>query len=171
MDSTSDRIAELETRLRRMEDELAIRNLILSYGPAADTGLAEAAASAWSEDGLYDWDANAPPFRGRDDIAVMLRSDAHQHLLESGVAHFTGPPLIEVAGDRATALGYTMVLRRDGDTRRFSLWRISAARWELAREDGSWQVRRRTHRLLSGRLAARSVFAPESMDPDPEDQR
>ncbi|MGI8755513.1 MAG: nuclear transport factor 2 family protein, partial [Acidimicrobiales bacterium] len=167
----TDRIEELETRLRRVEDELAIRDVILSYGPAADTGRAEVAASAWSEDGTYDWDASAPPFGGRDDIAAMLRSDAHQHLLDTGVAHVAGPPLVELDGDHATALGYTMVMRRDPETRRFSLWRVSAARWELERRDGSWQVRRRTHRLLDGRLAAQEVFAERVTETAPEAHR
>lgn len=171
MDPGTDRIEELEARLRRVEDELAIRELILSYGPAADTGRAEAAASAWCEDGTYDWDATAPPFRGRDDIAAMLLSDAHQHLLDTGVAHVAGPPLVELAGDHATALGYTMVLRRDTKTGRFSLWRVSAARWELERQDGSWQVRRRTHRLLDGRLAAQAVFAERVTETGPQEHR
>lgn len=166
-----DRIEEVETRLRRVEDELAIRNLILSYGPAADAGLAEAAASAWVPDGTYDWNPSAPPFQGRDDIAAMLRSDAHRHLVETGVAHVAGPPLIELDGDRATALGYTMVLRRDTEAGRFFLWRVSAARWELERRDGSWLVRERTHRLLDGRLAGQEVFAPGPNEPGPEDHR
>ncbi|WP_238434796.1 MULTISPECIES: hypothetical protein [unclassified Frankia] len=33
-------LAALEARLRRVEDEAAIRRLILTYGPAADAGLA-----------------------------------------------------------------------------------------------------------------------------------
>jgi hypothetical protein len=171
VDRGTDRIEELEERLRRVEDELAIRNLLLSYGPAADAGLAEAAASAWAPDGTYDWDATAPPFLGRDDIAAMLRSGAHHHLLDTGVAHVAGPPLIELDRDHATALGYTMVLRRDTEAGRFFLWRVSAARWELERCHGSWVIRRRTHRLLDGRLAAREVFDPASSEASPEDYR
>jgi hypothetical protein len=41
------RIHELTSRLRRLEDESAIGRLVLSYRPAADSGLTAPAASAW----------------------------------------------------------------------------------------------------------------------------
>lgn len=150
--------ATLEQRLRLVEDELAIRRLILSYGPAADGGLSTLAASIWEEDGLYDWDAGREPHHGRLAVDAMLQTDGHRHLIDNGVAHFTGPPMIHLDGDSATALTYSMVLRRDTDTGRFFLWRVSAARWELARFEGAWRVHRRTHRLLDDTGAGRDLF-------------
>ena len=85
---------DIESRLRRVEDELAIRNLVLRYGPAADAGLASEAASIWAEDGVYDWDAEGAPHQGRAAIERMLQSDAHQGLVGAGVAHFAGPLLV-----------------------------------------------------------------------------
>jgi hypothetical protein len=153
-----DVLAELDARLRQIEDELAIRRVILSYGPAADSGMAERAASIWCEDGTYDWDVNRAAHEGRDAVEAMLRGDAHRNIIGGGAAHFSGPPLIEVDGDRATALSYSMVLRREAETGRFFLWRLSAAHWELQRVDDVWQVERRTHRLLDDTGAGRDLF-------------
>jgi len=35
---SEDRITDLEARLRRVEDQLAISNLVASYGPLVDSG-------------------------------------------------------------------------------------------------------------------------------------
>ena len=149
---------DLERRLQRLEGELAVRRAILSYGPAADGGLAEEAASLWLQEGTYDWDPSGPPLEGQAAIEAMLRGDEHRRLIETGVAHFAGPPLIDIRGDRATALTYSLILRRDPDERRYYLWRMSAAKWEFERTDETWRIRRRTHRLLDERGAGRELF-------------
>jgi hypothetical protein len=76
---------ELSLRLDRMEDESAIRRLVLFYGPAADAGLAALAASLWFEDGQYDWDAGGSAFEGRAGVDAMLRGDNHLAVIGSGV--------------------------------------------------------------------------------------
>jgi hypothetical protein len=150
-------LGELAARLRSVEDELAIQRVILSYGPAADAGLAERAGALWADDGEYDWDATRRPLGGPDAVARMLEGDGHQSLIAHGVAHFAGPPLIELDGDRATALSYSFVLRRDDDQRVY-VWRLGAARWEFTRVDGSWRIQRRTHRQLDETGAGRELF-------------
>ena len=144
-------IEELQIRLSRLEDTAAITQLILSYGPAADAGLASFAGRLWLEDGIYDWDAEGEPHQGCAAVEAMLKSDGHQGLMAGGVAHFGGPPVIEIHGDRATALNYSLIMRNEGD--RFYLWRVSAVRWDLERADSRWRVRGRSNRLLdaSGR--------------------
>ena len=52
--TTDDRIAELEQRLLRLEDERAIERMIGSYGPLVDAGEADATADLWAVDGTYD---------------------------------------------------------------------------------------------------------------------
>jgi hypothetical protein len=88
----------------------------------------------------------------------MLLGDAHQSLIAEGVAHFAGPPLVELDGDRATALSYSFVLRREAETRRIYVWRLGAARWEFERVDGAWRIHRRTHRQLDESGAGRELF-------------
>jgi SnoaL-like domain len=153
-----DTVEEFSARLRRVEDELAIQRLILSYGPAADAGLAAMAASVWLEDGQYDWNPESAPFEGQAGVQAMLEGQAHQGLIANGVAHFSGPVLTDIDGDRATALTYSLVMRRDADAGRFYLWRVGAARWDLERDGTSWRARRRTIRLLDESGAGRVLF-------------
>jgi hypothetical protein len=151
-------LEELAARLRRVEDELAIRRVILSYGPAADSGSAARAGALWADDGEYDWDTDRRALVGPDAVERMLLGDGHQSLIANGVAHFAGPPLIELDGDRATALSYSFVLRRDAEEQRTYVWRLGAARWELERVDGTWRIHRRTHRQLDETGAGRELF-------------
>ena len=95
--TVEERLAVLEQRLRRAEDELAIARLVASYGPLADAGDADAVAGVWAEDCEYDVDGWQ--MRSRADIAEMVRSPAHQGLISGGSAHFLGPVHIDVAGD------------------------------------------------------------------------
>jgi len=158
--------SDLENRLRRLEDESAIQRVLMSYGPAADSGQSSFAADLWLEDGEYDWDANGEPHRGSASVDAMLQGDRHKQLMSEGVAHFGGPPLLEVDGDNATAINYSLIMRRDD--KRFYLWRVSAVRWDLERSGSTWRVRRRTNRLLDETGAGRQLFgsALESLDPE-----
>jgi hypothetical protein len=151
-----DELAELEARLRRLEDESAINRLIMSYGPAADAGLTAFAGELWLGAGEYDWDANGTPHEGSAGVDAMLQSDGHQSLIAAGIGHFAGPLLIDLDGDSATALNYSLIMRRKGD--HFYLWRVSAVRWDLARSASGWRVRRRTNRLLDETGAGRELF-------------
>ena len=149
-------LEELERRLRCLEDERAIQRVVIGYGPAADAGLAERAGSLWLEDGLYDWDAAGEPHRGSEGVARMLRADQHQGLIRNGVAHLALPPLIEVDGDRAVAVTYSLVfVRKEGG---YDLWRLSSNRWDLEREGADWRVRRRTNRQLSDSGGGRQLL-------------
>lgn len=149
-------IDELQSRLGRLEDESAITRLIMSYGPAADAGLTSLAGQLWLDDGVYDWDASGTPHQGSAGVDSMLQSDGHQNLIAAGIAHFAGPLLLDVDGDAATAVNYSLIMRREGE--RFYLWRVSAVRWDLARAERGWRVRRRTNRLLDDTGAGRELF-------------
>lgn len=154
--TTEETLEELRGRLRLLEDERAIARVVLSYGPAADAGLASRAGSLWLRDGLYDWDAAGDPHRGSAGVESMLQTDGHLGLIGHGAAHFAGPLLIEVEADRATALNYSLIMRREEN--RFYLWRVSVARWDLERDGSRWRVRRRTNRLLDDSGAGRDLL-------------
>lgn len=70
-------VASLAARLRLVEDELASRQLILTYGPATDAGMSALGGSLWAEDGLYDWDAAGEPHMGAAGVDALLRTDGH----------------------------------------------------------------------------------------------
>lgn len=151
----STRLAALEARLAELEDREAIRNLVASYGPLADSGDAEGVAALWAEDGVYavgGFGENA----GREAIAALIRAPFHQQLMQDGCAHALGPVHIQLDGARALAIGYSVVFRRAG--KGFEAWRVSANRWELEKRNCRWQVRRRRNALLDGVAAARLLL-------------
>lgn len=155
MGDVEDRLAALETEVRRMADERAVTRLVLSYGPLVDSGSADDVAALWETDGVYDVDELL--MSSREEVAAMVRSSGHRGWIQGGCAHFAGPPHVTVDGDEAVAVGYTMMVVRDGE--RFVLRRATANLWRLRRSSDGWQVVRRTNRLLDGRAEARSLFS------------
>jgi uncharacterized protein (TIGR02246 family) len=145
---------ELVARLRRLEDDRDIRQLIASYGPAVDAGDANAAARLWSDDGVYDVDGWR--MEGRADIRAMVRSPAHQNLVAKGCCHFLGPCVVTVTGDEAVAVCESLVLVRDGDG--YRVWRATAHHFALSRTDEQWQITTRTSRVLDGNPDARDLL-------------
>lgn len=152
---TEERLADLERRLQRIDDERAIERLIASYGPLVDAGEADAASRLWATDGTYDvedW-----PMRSRDDVAAMVRSDAHQGLIGRGCCHFLGPAVATVEGDDAVAVCESIVVVHRGEG--FTVWRAGANHFRLQRIAGEWQIVARTTRTLDGKAEARELLS------------
>ena len=147
-------IEELLARVRRLEDERDIARLIASYGPAVDAGDADAAASLWATDGVYDVDGWR--MEGRADVHAMISSQAHQKLVAKGCSHFLGPCVVTVDGDAAVAVCESLVLVRDGDG--YRVWRATAHHFVLRRIDGDWLIATRTSRVLDGNPDAHALF-------------
>lgn len=153
---SDDRIADLERRLRALEDERDIARVIASYGPLVDSGDAEGAAALWVEDGVYDvgdW-----LMTGRSQVAEMIRSDAHQGLIRQGCCHFFGPPVVRVDGDDAVAVcESTLLVRRDAGG--YGIARAGVHLLRLHRENGEWRIVHRTARQLDGTAAGHGLIA------------
>jgi hypothetical protein len=150
-----DRLAQLEQRLQRIEDERAIERVLASYGPLVDAGEADAAAALWATDGSYDVEGWS--MRNRDDVAEMVRSDAHQGLIGSGSAHFLGPAVVTVDEDEAVAVCESVLLLYRDD--RFVVGRAGANYFRLRRIDDRWQIVSRTTRSLDGKTEARQLLS------------
>jgi hypothetical protein len=145
---------DLESRLRRVEDQLAIYQLISSYGPLADGNLHEETAELWTEDGLYDIDLGR--FEGRGEIAGFLRGPLHQGLTAGGCSHILSLPHIVFDGDRAVATNYSQTVKHeDGE---FSIFRSVISRWELVRTTTGWKVERRLNQALNGSAGSREIL-------------
>src|SRR4051794_28126262 len=110
---TDERIAALEARLARLEDEAAIGRLIASYGPLVDAGEADATAQLWATDGGYD--VEGWQMRSRDDVRAMVSSSAHQGLIGRGSSHFLAPAVVTVTGDDAVAVCESVLLMHRDD--------------------------------------------------------
>jgi hypothetical protein len=156
---TEERIDALERRLRLVEDQLAITQLVLAYGPRVDSGSADEVAALWAEDGSYEFQPDAPPLTGRAELAGMVRSAPHQAHLHRGCAHVLTAPHVQIDGDTATATCYSLMHHFVPDTGIFQVSRVSSNRWDLARTVDGWRVVTRTNRLLDGSAEARELFA------------
>jgi hypothetical protein len=149
------RLAELEQRLARIEDERAIERMLASYGPLVDSGEADAAAALWAEDGSYDVEGWS--MTSRADVAAMVRSDAHQKLIGGGSMHFLGPAVATVDGDEAVAVcGSMLVVHHE---KRFVLARSGVNHFRLRRIEGRWQITSRVTRTLNGSSEARELLS------------
>jgi len=152
---TDDRVAKLEERLSRLEDERAIERMIASYGPLVDAGEADATADLWAVDGAYD--VEGWPMRSRDDVAAMVRSDAHQGLIGRGCCHFLGPAVVTVDGDEAVAVCESALFVKS--SKGFAVYRAGANHFRLHRRDGRWQIAHRTTRTLDGGSEAHELLS------------
>ncbi len=144
------RLGVLEERVRRLEDERQVAQVVAAYGPLVDGGDAERVAALWEQDGVYDVDELL--MSGRAQIEAMVRSPAHQRWVAGGCAHLVGPPHVTVTGDEAVAVCHSlMVVHEQGS---FVLRRATANRWRLRRSADGWLVTERTNRVLDGRPEA-----------------
>ncbi|MER6975669.1 nuclear transport factor 2 family protein [Streptomyces carpinensis] len=146
--------SDLERRLRQVEDQLAIYQLISAYGPLADGNLHDEAASLWTEDGVYDIDLGR--FEGREAIAGFLRGELHQTLTTHGCSHILSLPHVVLGENEAVATNYsqTIVLSDDG---RFGVFRAVISRWEFARTSEGWKVTARYNQAMNGSTAAAAL--------------
>jgi uncharacterized protein (TIGR02246 family) len=145
---------ELAARLRRLEDDRDIRQLIASYGPAVDAGDPDAAARLWASDGIYHVDGWR--MEGRAEVHAMVASVAHQNLVAKGCCHFLGPCVVTVSGDSAVAVCESLVLVHDDDG--YDVWRATAHHFVLQRIDDQWRISTRTSRLLDGNPDAHALL-------------
>jgi hypothetical protein len=153
-DPIESRLRELEQRLQLLSDQVEVTQLIASYGPLVDAGVAGDVAALWSEDGSYD--VEGWQMRSRADVEAMVNSDAHQTLIGRGACHFLGPARVTVDGDTAQAVcASLLVVHRDG---KWIVARAGANQFTLNRIDGRWQIVLRTTRALNGSPEARALL-------------
>lgn len=149
------RLTALEARTKTLEDQLAIYQLLATYGPSVDSRSGNATASLWSEDGAYDF--GGEPLVGAERVGSLVNIEPHIHYVAAGCAHVISMPHIVVDGDSAVATGYSRVYLHQGDHWRVE--RVSANRWELTRTASGWRVQNRVNRLLNGQTEARDLLS------------
>lgn len=148
---TEARLAALEVRLQRAEDQLEILNLINTYGPLVDSATAEPAAALWEDGGGYSFtlpNGGIKRLEAPGEIAAMYGWQGHLDLVNTGCAHLSGTPRIEVHGDEAQAVGYSVVILREDD--HWYLWRAAVNHWTLRRTAEGWRITERVNRALDG---------------------
>ena len=142
----------LEARLQKLEDQLAIYQVINGYGYAVDGLNAAAVGECYVDDGIYAV-GDIGEMKGRERIEAITRDPGHLAYVGAGCAHMSSVPHVLIDGDKAVATCHTMVPMH-GDNG-FFIGRLSASRIELARQpDGSWKIVYRQNYMLNGDPAA-----------------
>ena len=153
------RLAELDSRLRAVEDQLEIIRLLTSYGPLVDSGSSAEAVGLWTDGGGYDFavgGGETTRVEAPDELAAVYESDTHMSMVGTGVAHVTSTPRITVAGDQAEAVGYSFVILKESD--RWFVRRGAINWWSLVRTGDGWRISERRNRLLDGSPESRELM-------------
>jgi uncharacterized protein (TIGR02246 family) len=135
-----DKMAVLDRRLRVLEDEREVRELLVRYGFAVDSGDADATAALYTHDCVIDVDRGTAVFHGTEGARGLVTSEAHQAILPR-CAHMIGPLAVRLDGDDAVATGYACVVVQEDDGPR--VWRQGCNRWTLRRTPDGWRIARR----------------------------
>ncbi|MHC6224418.1 nuclear transport factor 2 family protein [Pseudomonas sp. X10] len=146
---------DLESRLRTIEDKLAIYELIAAHPSSADTGADDYTISVYLADGVFDRGPSLDGAKGAENIAAFIRRPEHDEAIGGGLAHFAGLPLIDLRGDIAIVTSYLMIVHLDhegaprelpnhGFSSGYRIHRVVVNRWELERCDGRWKIAKRT---------------------------
>jgi hypothetical protein len=157
MAQIEDRMAALEARVQVAEDHLEILNLLNCYGPLVDSAASEPAAALWAEGGSYDFtlpEGDQRRLVAPGEISDMYSWRGHLDLVEAGCAHLTATPKVSITGDEAEAVGYSLVILREGDG--WIVWRAAVNHWTFTRTAAGWRIVERFNRALTG--------SPESLE-------
>jgi uncharacterized protein (TIGR02246 family) len=136
-------VQTIEQRLQRVEDELAIRRVLVDYAATQDARDYAGYAALFAKDG--EWVNGKSVHKGRAAIQKMLvdlYGPPPPGYVNGESYHITSNPQINVDGNRATARSrHLLVMRGPGGEPTPAL----AGRYEdeLIREDGQWKILRR----------------------------
>ena len=125
-------------------DRIEITELLNRHHMYIDLADAERYAGLYSRDGAYE-----SPFAsvvGRSDIAKMFRNLGASGFTKNK-RHFTGPIMIEVEQERATALSYWWVA--DYANEHPTVFATGTYKDDLQKVDGVWTIARRIQTMDS----------------------
>lgn len=151
----------LEQRVQRMEDESAIRRILIEYGAFLDAKDFGRYAALFAKDG--EWVGGFGRFSGPAAIEKMLID--HLGAPEPGYInktsyHLMSNPIITISGDSAHVTSKYLFVTRSADNKPVP---ALAGRYvdDLVREHGAWKVRRRvTHGVIPYRDGDDPVLPP-----------
>lgn len=170
MSEVEERLAALETRLRELEDEREIRELLSRYGYYADACLDEEYLALFAPDGAMDVSQGGTEepyavlrWEGQEAMRTFLtdRTAAHGGGFAGRSMHLQGNNLtVAVRGDTAVAAGYSFIFHHDGP--QLKLLSASTNEWHLTRESGSWRIALRKRRMLGAPDTAEVLTSTEN---------
>jgi ketosteroid isomerase-like protein len=141
--------ADLLQRIRALEDEKAIREVLVQYGEFLDARDYKAYAQLFASDGV--WSGGFGTFTGPAAIEAMLKDNMGEQpagFINKDNFHLNTTMVVHVNGDTATARSrYLFMTRAEGDRPVAAL----AGRYvdELVRENGQWKIKtRKSHGVI-----------------------
>lgn len=152
----SDAAPSLEQRVQRLEDESAIRKILIEYGADLDAKDYHAYAALFAKDGV--WQGGFGTFTGPAAIEAMLVKNLgapEPGFVNKSNFHLLTNPIIEIDGDTAHVtskyLFWTAVDNRPTP--------LLAGRYvdDFVREDGQWKIAKR---VTWGAIPFRDPNAP-----------
>jgi hypothetical protein len=157
-----ERLDALERRVRELEDERALRELLTDYSFGADVFRGPDWVALFTEDGSYDLGpdnvegAYTGRFSGPADLLALITGPGMPPA--DRAQHFHGPMSFAIDGDRASAESYSITYQLDAADR-CEVYCLGFNRWTFRREDGRWRIAER-HRRELGSGRQREVIAP-----------
>lgn len=136
-------LASLEKRLQRVEDELAIRRILVEYSATQDARDYAGYAALFAKNG--EWVNGNAVHRGREAIHKMLvdlYGAPPPGYVNTESYHITSNPQIDIDGDRARARSRHLLIMRGPKGEPTP---VLGGRYEdeFIREDGQWKILRR----------------------------
>jgi uncharacterized protein (TIGR02246 family) len=133
----------VEQRLQRVEDELAIRRVLVDYSATQDAKDYEGYAALFAKNG--EWVNGKTVHKGREAILKMLvglYGTPPAGYVNNESYHISSNPQVDVKGDRATARSRHLLVMRGPKGEPTP---VLAGRYEdeLIREEGKWKILRR----------------------------
>jgi uncharacterized protein (TIGR02246 family) len=138
-------MTDLEVRLRRVEDQLAIRQLVAEYGFAVDAHDIDRLASLFTPDAVWDMTNGSMRMEGRDEVIGRYGAVIQTYGPSNHIAHHQAIYLDDADPDRATGLvnGHAEVWVDDRPMLAALLYDDVYRRFE-----GSWRFAQRTMSFL-----------------------
>jgi len=142
----------LAQRVQQLEDEKAIREVLVQYGEFLDARDYAAYSRLFARDGV--WTGGFGSFTGPAAIEAMLVENLgapEPGFVNKTSFHLITTPVVDVQGDTATARSRYLFFTASDEARPTPLL---AGRYEdeFVREDGAWKIRRRiTHGVIPWR--------------------
>ena len=142
--SEDPRVAALEKRVQQLQDEQAIREVVIRYGEYLDARDYAGYASLFASDGV--WTGGFGSFTGPAAIREMLEKNLGKPqpgFVNKANFHLMTTVVVDVDGDTAKARSRYTFFTASPDNRPAA---ALAGRYvdEFVRENGTWKIKRRT---------------------------
>lgn len=158
--STPPDMSRLQERVRQLEDQEEIRQVLIAYGEHLDARNFAGYASLFARDGV--WTGGFGSATGPTEIQAMLEKNLGKPepgFINKSNFHLMTTEVVKVSGDTATARSRYMFFTATDNKPVASL----AGRYvdQFVREDGQWKIKSRTtHGVIPWRDGNAAASAP-----------